>query len=271
MAVTLQIKAIGQSQSSNQNALCVSGEDATVSCNNANFQNQVNSGNNVLGQLGLEDRDNSARSSGRQWQWQGSGSYDGKYGGNSATQAIEQIQQSNQRSSVISGGNSFLSGNNLNVQNQENSGDNTAGQSGGDYGSGGNSAEQEISQSQSSNQRSSVISGGDSVASGNNINVQNQENSGDNTAVQSGGNGNSGNSADQGISQAQASDDNDDNSGDERRTAHKTMTTAMTTVEMNNEQLHKTLNLKKTLTMNLKKTLTMNLKKNKINLYSPII
>ena len=60
-------QGIGQSQSSNQNALCVSGEDATVSCNNVNFQNQVNEGNNVLGQLGLEDNGNDARSSGSGW------------------------------------------------------------------------------------------------------------------------------------------------------------------------------------------------------------
>ena len=43
-------QGIGQSQSSKQNSLCVSGEDATVSCNNVSFQNQVNSGNNALAQ-----------------------------------------------------------------------------------------------------------------------------------------------------------------------------------------------------------------------------
>ncbi len=43
-------QGIGQSQSSSQNSQCVSGEDATVSCNNASFQNQVNSGNNALAQ-----------------------------------------------------------------------------------------------------------------------------------------------------------------------------------------------------------------------------
>jgi Ca2+-binding RTX toxin-like protein len=41
---------INQGQSSNQNSLYVSGKDAIVSCNNENFQNQVNSGNNPLGQ-----------------------------------------------------------------------------------------------------------------------------------------------------------------------------------------------------------------------------
>ena len=43
-------QGIGQSQSSKQNSQCVSGEDATVSCNNVSFQNQVNSGNNALAQ-----------------------------------------------------------------------------------------------------------------------------------------------------------------------------------------------------------------------------
>ena len=43
-------QGIGQDQSNEQNAQCVSGEDAIVSCNNVSFQNQVNSGLNVLGQ-----------------------------------------------------------------------------------------------------------------------------------------------------------------------------------------------------------------------------
>ena len=43
-------QGIGQDQSNKQNAQCVSGEDAIVSCNNVSFQNQVNSGFNVLGQ-----------------------------------------------------------------------------------------------------------------------------------------------------------------------------------------------------------------------------
>ncbi len=43
-------QGIGQNQDSEQNAQCVSGKDAIVSCNNVSFQNQVNSGYNVLGQ-----------------------------------------------------------------------------------------------------------------------------------------------------------------------------------------------------------------------------
>ena len=45
-------QGIGQSQTSNQNAQCVSGKDAIVSCDNENFQKQVNSGNNALAQQG---------------------------------------------------------------------------------------------------------------------------------------------------------------------------------------------------------------------------
>ncbi len=44
-------QGINQGQSNNQNAQCVSGKDAIVSCNNVEFQNQVNSGSNVLSQL----------------------------------------------------------------------------------------------------------------------------------------------------------------------------------------------------------------------------
>ena len=42
-------QGIGQSQSSRQNSQCVSGGDTSDSCNNFNFQNQENSGNNAAG------------------------------------------------------------------------------------------------------------------------------------------------------------------------------------------------------------------------------
>jgi hypothetical protein len=48
----------------------------------------------------------------------------------------------------------------------------------------GNKASQGIGQSQSSEQNSLVVSGGDSVGSGNNFNFQNQENSGNNALAQ---------------------------------------------------------------------------------------
>ena len=48
-----------------------------------------------------------------------------------------------------------------------------------------NHATQIISQSQKSSQNSQVVSGGDSIGSGNNINVQSQSNSGNNALAQS--------------------------------------------------------------------------------------
>jgi hypothetical protein len=151
-------QGIGQSQSSNQNALCVSGSGTFVSCNNLNAQNQANSGNNALAQQG------------------GSGS-----GGNLANQAIGQAQSSNQNSGVVSGGNTTGSGNNANTQSQTNTGNNAAAQSGG---SGSNLANQAIGQSQSSNQGSGVVSGGNTAGSGNNQNTQSQNNTGSNAVGQ---------------------------------------------------------------------------------------
>ncbi|NOJ32852.1 MAG: hypothetical protein DA329_12015, partial [Candidatus Nitrosocosmicus sp.] len=69
----------------------------------------------------------------------------------------------------------------VNFQHQFNSGNNALAQTG----QGENSAEQSISQSQSSSQNSQVVSGGDTIDSGNNINIQSQENSGSNAAAQS--------------------------------------------------------------------------------------
>ena len=43
-------QSINQSQSSNQNAGCVSGGTTFLSCNNLSFQHQKNSGNNALAQ-----------------------------------------------------------------------------------------------------------------------------------------------------------------------------------------------------------------------------
>ncbi len=47
---------------------------------------------------------------------------------NKAKQIIEQSQKSKQNSQVVSGGSSFLSGNNLNFQDQFNKGNNALGQ-----------------------------------------------------------------------------------------------------------------------------------------------
>ena len=52
------------------------------------------------------------------------------------------------------------------------------------YDDGGNSASQGIAQSQSSEQNSQVVSGGDTEGSGNNFSFQNQVNTGNNAAAQ---------------------------------------------------------------------------------------
>ncbi len=108
--------------------------------------------------------------------------------GNTATQSISQSQSSVQNALCASGATTFLSCNNISFQNQKNSGNNAlAQQVDDDYddGNGGNTAEQSISQSQSLSQNSQVVSGDDTIGSGNNINVQNQENTGNNAAAQS--------------------------------------------------------------------------------------
>ena len=107
-------------------------------------------------------------------------------GGNVAQQSISQSQASVQNALCASGGTTFLSCNNVSFQNQKNTGNNAlAQQDDDDDNNGGKSAEQSISQSQSSSQNSQVVSGGDTIGSGNNINVQNQENSGNNAVAQS--------------------------------------------------------------------------------------
>ena len=73
-------QGIGQSQSSTQLGVCVSGTGTLISCNNLNSQNQANSGNNALAQQG------------------GSGK-----GGNTANQAIGQAQSSAQNASRSAG------------------------------------------------------------------------------------------------------------------------------------------------------------------------
>ncbi len=107
-----------------------------------------------------------------------------KKNGNKASQSISQSQASVQNALCASGGTTFLSCNNVSFQNQKNSGNNALAQDDDDD-NGGNSAEQSISQSQSSEQNSQVVSGGDTIGSGNNFSFQNQENSGSNAAAQS--------------------------------------------------------------------------------------
>jgi hypothetical protein len=77
-----------------------------------------------------------------------------------------------------------LSCNNVSFQHQKSSGNNALAQQGEQGEQGRNSVEQSISQSQSSSQNSQVVSGADTIGSGNNVNVQSQENTGNNTAAQ---------------------------------------------------------------------------------------
>ena len=106
--------------------------------------------------------------------------------GNHAQQSIEQSQSSVQNALCASGGTTFLSCNNVSFQNQKNSGNNALAQDtdDDDNDDDGNRASQGIGQSQSSSQNSQVVSGGDSVGSGNNFSFQNQENSGSNALGQ---------------------------------------------------------------------------------------
>ena len=103
--------------------------------------------------------------------------------GNKANQGIGQSQASTQLGVCVSGDGTLISCNNLNAQNQVNSGNNALAQSG-SGGKGGNQANQGIGQSQSSNQNSGVVSGGDTTGSGNNLNSQSQTNTGNNAAAQ---------------------------------------------------------------------------------------
>ena len=105
--------------------------------------------------------------------------------GNVAQQAISQSQASVQNALCVSGSGTFVSCNNFSFQNQKNTGNNALAQQGGNGKGSGNSAEQSISQSQSSSQNSQVVSGGDTIGSGNNVNIQSQTNSGSNAAAQS--------------------------------------------------------------------------------------
>jgi hypothetical protein len=158
-------QGIGQSQSSTQLGVCVSGDGTLFSCNNLSDQNQANSGSNAAAQSGGSDDDEDDED------------------GNTANQGIGQAQSSNQNALCVSGSGTFVSCNNLNAQNQQNSGNNAAAQQGGS-GSGGNSANQGIGQSQSSNQGSGVVSGGNTAGSGNNANTQSQNNTGSNAVGQ---------------------------------------------------------------------------------------
>ena len=99
---------IDQSQSSRQNAQCVSGEDVIASCNNLSVQDQDNDGNNAAGQQN------------------GGDSKKGK--GNDGDQGIDQDQDNKQNAQCVSGEDAIVSCNQLSFQEQVNSGNNALGQ-----------------------------------------------------------------------------------------------------------------------------------------------
>src|ERR1044072_1398514 len=151
------VQVIAQNQLAKQLGICISGDFTLISCNNLNDQSQTNFGNNVAGQQG------------------GSG----KGSGNTAFQGILQNQASEQNALCVSGIGTFIACNNVNSQDQTNFGKNVLGQQGGSgygwkgyKGSHGNTAFQGILQNQASDQNSFVVSGKDTVLSGNNFNDQ---------------------------------------------------------------------------------------------------
>jgi len=153
---------IDQGQSSRQNAQCVSGEDVIASCNNLSVQDQDNDGNNAAGQQ------------------------NGKGKGNDSDQDIDQDQESKQNSQCVAGGSIAASCNNLSFQDQDNDGNNAAGQqNGGDNKKGkGNDGDQGIDQDQDNKQNAQCVSGEEAIVSCNQLSFQEQVNSGNNALGQ---------------------------------------------------------------------------------------
>ncbi|MBA2268780.1 MAG: hypothetical protein H0W19_10675, partial [Nitrosopumilus sp.] len=91
--------------------------------------------------------------------------------GNDADQDIDQGQSSRQNAQCVSGEDVIASCNNLSFQDQDNEGNNAAGQqNGGDNKKGkGNNGEQEIEQDQDNKQNAQCVSGEDAIVSCNNL------------------------------------------------------------------------------------------------------
>jgi hypothetical protein len=153
---------IDQGQSSRQNAQCVSAEDVVASCNQVSVQDQNNEGNNAAGQQ------------------------NGKGKGNDGDQDIEQEQENKQNSQCVAGDSVAASCNNLSFQDQDNEGNNAAGQqNGGDNKKGkGNDGDQDIEQEQENKQNAQCVSGEDAIVSCNQVSVQDQVNEGNNALGQ---------------------------------------------------------------------------------------
>jgi hypothetical protein len=93
-----------EKQSSDQGSQCVAGDSIILSCNNFSSKDQLNTGNNALGQQ------------------------NGNKGTNNADQNKDQAQSNSQNSQCVSGDEAIVSCNNVEFQNLINSGNNALGQ-----------------------------------------------------------------------------------------------------------------------------------------------
>src|SRR5690349_18972275 len=107
--------------------------------------------------------------------------------GNDSDQDIDQGQSSKQNAQCVSAEDVLASCNNLSAQDQDNDGNNAAGQQNGK--GKGNDNDQGIDQDQDSKQDAQCVAGGSIALSCNNLSAQNQDNEGNNAAAQHGGDG----------------------------------------------------------------------------------
>ena len=133
---------------------------------------------------------------------------DKKNKGNDADQDIDQGQSSRQNAQCVSGEDVVASCNQVSVQDQDNEGNNAAGQQNGK--GKGNDGDQDIEQEQENKQNSQCVAGGSVAASCNNLSFQDQDNEGNNAAAQDGGDNKKGkgNDGDQDIEQEQENKQN---------------------------------------------------------------
>ncbi len=133
---------------------------------------------------------------------------DKKNKGNDADQDIDQGQSSRQNAQCVSGEDVVASCNELSVQDQDNEGNNAAGQQNGK--GKGNDGDQDIEEKQENKQNSQCVAGDSVAASCNNLSVQDQDNEGSNAAAQDGGDNKKGkgNDGDQDIDQEQENKQN---------------------------------------------------------------
>ena len=133
---------------------------------------------------------------------------DKKNKGNDGDQDIDQGQSSRQNAQCVSGEDVVASCNQLSVQDQDNEGNNAAGQQNGN--GKGNDEDQDIEQEQENNQNSQCVAGDSIAASCNNLSVQDQDNEGNNAAAQDGDDNKKGkgNDGDQDIEQEQENKQN---------------------------------------------------------------